>query len=127
MLFFRQIVAPCSNSNAAPLFVCCSVGLSFCGTDIFLIFSNGCLNAAGDVVTSACLADAEHCVRFFFCNGSGYGCDGFAEDLRRDQMRLKEVSWENLLVCAICNCVETPSLCAGTIAYNIGKLCYNKW
>ena len=85
MLFFRQIVAPCSNSNAAPLFVCFSVGLSFCGTDIFLIFSNGCngcLNAAGDVVTSACLADAEHCVRFFFCNGSGYGCDGFAEDGR---------------------------------------------
>ena len=53
MLFFRQTVAPCSNSNAAPLFVCFSVGLSFCGTDIFLIFSNGCngcLNAAGDVL-----------------------------------------------------------------------------
>ena len=30
-----------------------SVGLSFCGTDIFLIFSNGCngcLDAAGDVL-----------------------------------------------------------------------------
>lgn len=29
------------------------VGLSFCGTDIFLIFSNGCngcLNAVGDVL-----------------------------------------------------------------------------
>ena len=30
-----------------------SVGLSFCGTDIFLVFSNGCngcLDAAGDVL-----------------------------------------------------------------------------
>ena len=36
-----------------PMHILFSVGLSFCGTDIFLVFSNGCngcLDAAGDVL-----------------------------------------------------------------------------
>ena len=53
----------------------------------FVVFDTGIVEIdgyafRGDVVASAGLADAEHCVWFLFCNGSSYGSDGFAEDGR---------------------------------------------